>query len=54
MAKGVFNQHIYINPTMNAIIVKNSANKNYYDNSNPYASGRIHLELYRKIAHMGE
>ena len=52
MAIGVFNQHIYINPTTNTIIVKNSANKNYYDSNNPYASTRTHLELYRKLAHM--
>ena len=52
MAIGVFNQHIYINPTMNTIIVKNSANKNYYDGNNPYASTRTHLALYRKLAHL--
>ncbi len=51
MAIGVFNQHIYINPTTNTIIVKNSANKNYYDSNNPYASTRTHIELYRKLAH---
>ena len=54
MAIGVFNQHIYINPTTNTVIVKNSANKNYYDGNNPYASTRTHLELYRKLAHMNE
>ena len=53
MAMGVFNQYIYVNPTTNTIIVKNSANKNYYEKNNPYASTRTHLELYRKIAHMG-
>lgn len=52
MAIGVFNQHIYINPTTNTVIVKNSANKNYYDYSNPYSLPLVHLELYRKIAHM--
>lgn len=52
MAIGVFNQHIYINPTTNTIIVKNSANKNYYDSNNPYASTRTHIELYRKLAHL--
>src|SRR5690606_23046682 len=31
LAMGVFNQYIYINPTMNTVIVKNSANKNYYE-----------------------
>lgn len=53
LAMGVFNQYIYVNPTTNTIIVKNSANKNYYERNNPYASTRTHLELYRKIAHMG-
>lgn len=51
MAIGVFNQHIYVNPTTNTVIVKNSANKNYYDKDNPYASTKVHLELYRKMAH---
>jgi CubicO group peptidase (beta-lactamase class C family) len=54
MAIGVFNQHIYVNPTTNTIIVKNSANKNYYDGNNPYASTRTHLELYKKLAHLNE
>lgn len=54
MAIGVFNQHIYVNPTTNTIIVKNSANKNYYDGDNPYASARTHLELYRKLAHLNK
>lgn len=52
MAIGIFNQHIYINPTTNTVIVKNSANKNYYDGDNPYASTSTHIELYRKLAHM--
>ena len=54
MAMGVFNQYIYINPTTNTIIVKNSANKNYYDKENPYTSTMTHLELYRKLAHMND
>ncbi|MGV8963139.1 MAG: serine hydrolase domain-containing protein [Candidatus Saccharimonadaceae bacterium] len=54
MAIGVFNQHIYINPTTNTIIVKNSANKNYYDGNNTYASTRTHIELYRKLAHLND
>ncbi|MDX9908223.1 MAG: serine hydrolase [Mariniphaga sp.] len=52
MAIGVFNQHIYINPATKTIIVKNSANKGYYDGKNPFASTRTHIELYRKMAHM--
>lgn len=54
LAMGVFNQHIYINPTTNTVIVKNSANKNYYDSDNPYASTMTHIELYRKLAHMDD
>lgn len=50
MAVGVFNQHIYVNPTKNVVIVKNSANKNYYDGNNPFGQTLVHLELYRKIA----
>lgn len=49
MAIGVFNQYIYINPTTNTVIVKNSANKNYYDSSNSYASTTTHLEFFRKL-----
>jgi CubicO group peptidase (beta-lactamase class C family) len=51
LAIGIFNQYIYVNPTTNTVIVKNSANKNYYDKSNPYRSHLVHLELFRKIAH---
>lgn len=51
MAIGVFNQYIYINPTTETVIVKNSANQNYYDATNPYRSSIVHLELFRKIAH---
>lgn len=52
LAIGIFNQYIYINPTTNTVIVKNSANKNYYDRSNPYRSHLVHLELFREIAHV--
>lgn len=51
MAIGVFNQYIYINPTTNTIIVKNSANKNFYDEENPHSQSVVHVELFRKIAH---
>lgn len=54
MAIGVFNQFIYINPAMNTVIVKNSANQNYYDVNNPYRSSLVHLELFRKLAHLNE
>ncbi|HTN68097.1 MAG TPA: serine hydrolase [Dysgonamonadaceae bacterium] len=52
LAMGVFNQYIYVNPITNTVIVKNSANKNYYDSDNPYASTMTHIELYRKLAHL--
>lgn len=51
MAIGIFNQYIYINPTTKTIIVKNSANENYYDGTNPYRSSDVHLALFRKLAH---
>lgn len=51
MAIGIFNQYIYVNPTTSTVIVKNSANQNYYDGSNPYCSSNVHLELFRKLAH---
>ncbi|MET6990817.1 serine hydrolase domain-containing protein [Sediminicola arcticus] len=54
MAIGIFNQYIYVNPTTNTIIVKNSANENYYDGTNPYSSTFVHIELFRKLAHMNE
>ena len=54
LAMGVFNQYIYVNPTTNTVIVKNSANKNYYESNNPYASTMTHIELFRKIAHLNK
>jgi len=51
MAIGVFNQYVYVNPTTKTVIAKNSANQNFYDGSNPYASSLVHLEMFRKIAH---
>mgnify|MGYP001942352269 CR=1 FL=1 len=51
MAIGVFNQYIYINPNTQTVIVKNSANKNYYDSTNPHSASIVHLELFREIAH---
>lgn len=50
LAIGVFNQYIYINPTTQTVIVKNSANRNYYDGANPYRDTGAHLELFRRIA----
>ena len=50
LAIGVYNQHIYINPKTNTVIVKNSANQNYHDKTNPYVLSNVHLEMYREIA----
>ena len=52
LAMGVFNQYIYVNSTTNTVIVKNSSNKNYYDDSNPHSSTMTHIELFRRLAHM--
>jgi CubicO group peptidase (beta-lactamase class C family) len=52
-ARGVFNQYIYINPTTNTVIVKNSANQNFYDQTNPHSIGPANLELMRAIANRG-
>ncbi len=52
MAIGVYNQYIYINPTTQTVIVKNSANQNYNDSSNPHGSSIVHLDLFREIAKM--
>ncbi|MEE9371745.1 MAG: serine hydrolase [Saprospiraceae bacterium] len=50
-AKGVFNQYIYINPTTNTVIVKNSANQNFYNQTNPHSVSPVNLELMRAIAY---
>ena len=54
LAWGVFNQYIYVNPSTNTVIVKNSANKDFYEVDNPYASTLTHVELFRKLAHMND
>jgi CubicO group peptidase (beta-lactamase class C family) len=51
MANGVFNQYIYVNPTTRTVIVKNSANQNYYDVDNPYRGTLQHVAMFRAIAH---
>ena len=50
MAIGVFNQHVYVNPSTNTIIARNSANQNFYDQTNPHSDLMTHLALYRKIS----
>ena len=53
MAIGIYNQFIYVNRTTNTVIVKTSANRNYYDRfNNPYAGKHGAIELFREIAHM--
>ena len=55
MAIGIYNQFIYVNRTTNTVIVKTSANRNYYDRfNNPYAGKHGAIELFREIAHMHE
>jgi len=55
MAIGVYNQFIYVNRSTNTVIVKTSANKNFYNRfKNPYASKHGAIELFREIAHMHE
>jgi CubicO group peptidase (beta-lactamase class C family) len=55
MAIGIYNQFIYVNRSTKTVIVKNSANKNYYDRfNNPYASKMVAIELFREIAHMNK
>ena len=51
MAIGVFHQMIYINPTTQTVIVKNSANPRYLNYANIYANESVTLALFRKIAH---
>ncbi len=49
MARGVYNQNIYINPTSNTVIVKLSANPKYNDPDYIPSSNFAALEMYRKI-----
>lgn len=53
MARGIYNQYIYVNPTTQTVIVKTSANPNFNDLSNPHSSGLVHTELFRAIAKAG-
>ena len=50
LARGVYNQYIYINPTTETVIVKNSANYNFNDASDPHSDGMAHVEMFRAIA----
>jgi CubicO group peptidase (beta-lactamase class C family) len=50
MARGIYNQNIYINPTTNTVIVKLSANPKYNDPTYVPSSNFAALEMYRAIA----
>ncbi|MFK7936084.1 MAG: serine hydrolase domain-containing protein [Saprospiraceae bacterium] len=49
MARGIYNQYIYINPTTQTVIVKLSSNHNFNDMSNPHSSGLVHNALFRSL-----
>lgn len=50
MARGIYNQYIYINPTTRTVIVKLSSNYNFNDHDNPHSSGLVHNALFRTIS----
>ena len=50
MAIGVFHQMIYVNPTTQTVIVKNSADPYYLDFASDYSNELVTIELFRKIA----
>ena len=49
LARGVYNQYIYVNPTTRTVIVKHSANPNY-NRKGFFASSGVFVELCRTIA----
>ena len=51
MARGVFNQYIYINPTTNTVIVKLSANQKFYTYDHPVSDSEVNVEMLRNIAY---
>jgi hypothetical protein len=51
IALGHSSQQIYINPSTQTVIVKNSANHRFTEKGNSYAQSAIVLELFRAIAH---
>ena len=48
LAIGVYNQFIYVNPKLNVVIAKNSANHRYLEED--YISEPMHIEMFRAIA----
>lgn len=50
MAQGVYNQHIYINPTTRTVIVKLSANHLFNDKSYLPSRSETALAFFRKVA----
>lgn len=50
MARGVYNQYIYVNPTTKTVIVKLSANPKYNDKTYVPSFANSHLALFRAIA----
>lgn len=53
MARGIYNQYIYVNPTTQTVIVKTSANPNFNDRSNPHSSALVHNEMFRALVKAG-
>ena len=50
LARGIYNQYIYVNPTTRTVIVKNSANHNYNDKTNIHSIHGPAMEVFRAIA----
>lgn len=50
MARGIYNQYIYVNPTTQTVIVKLSSNFNYNDPENPHSSGLVHQAFFNRLA----
>lgn len=54
LARGVYNQNIYINPSTNTVIVKLSANDKFNDRNYLASSTNVAMELFRSIAHLNQ
>jgi len=54
LARGIYNQYIYVNPTTRTVIVKNSVNHNYNDKTNIHSIHGPVMELFRAIAKSGK
>lgn len=51
LARGIYNQYIYVNPTTRTVIVKNSANHNYNDKTNIHSIHGPAMAFFRAIAY---